>query len=46
MKTKTFYIILAVVLAICVLLTVAHLAYAVYAYNHCSIIYFIPKELW
>lgn len=46
MKTKTFYIILAVVLAVCVILTVAHLAYAVYAYNHCSIIYFIAKELW
>ena len=46
MKHKTFYIALAVVLSLCVILTVAHLAYAIYAYNHCSIIYFIAKELW
>ena len=32
--------------ALCLLLTLAHLAYAVYAYRHCSIIYFIGKELW
>ena len=46
MNTKTFYILLAAVTALCVALTVAHLIYAVYAYNHCSIIYFIGEELW
>ena len=46
MKSKTFYILLAAILSVCAILTVAHLAYAVYAYNHCSIIYFIAKELW
>jgi hypothetical protein len=34
------------VLAVCVVLTAAHLAYAVYAYQHCSIIEFIARELW
>ena len=24
----------------------AHFIYAVYAYEHCSIIYFVGKELW
>ena len=33
-------------LGICLALTVAHFIYAVYAYKHCSIIYFIGKELW
>ena len=46
MKPKLFYTILISLLAVCVILTVAHLAYAIYAYNHCSIIYFIAKELW
>jgi len=46
MKQKTFYIILFTVLALCVALTVAHLIYDVYAYNRCSIIYFVSKELW
>ena len=35
-----------VVIALCLLLTVAHVIYAVYAYQHSSIIYFIAKELW
>lgn len=46
MKEKNFYKILFAVTALCVALTVAHFVYAVYAYNHCSIIYFIGKELW
>ena len=46
MKDSTFIKILVVVMAICIVLTLAHLIYAVYAYNHCSIIYFIGKELW
>lgn len=46
MKDRTFLIALCVVTAICVGLTIAHLAYAVYAYQHCSIIYFIGEELW
>lgn len=46
MKDKTFNIFLLAVLTICVILTLAHLAYAVYAYQHCSIIEFIARELW
>lgn len=46
MKERTFRILLWSVLAICLALTAAHLAYAIYAYQHCSIIYFIAKELW
>ena len=36
----------AAVLALCILLTAAHVIYAVWAYQHCSIIYFIGGELW
>lgn len=46
MKNKTYYAILFAVLGVCAALTVAHLAYIIYAYEHCSIIYFIGKELW
>ena len=46
MKSKTFYTVLFTALGVCVALTVAHFAYAVYAYKHCSIIYFIGQELW
>ncbi len=46
MKVKTFFIILAVVLTVCVGLTAAHLIYDSNAYQHSSIIYFISKELW
>ena len=46
MKESTFYKLLIVITAVCLLLTAAHLCYAVYAYQHCSIIYFIGKELW
>lgn len=46
MKNRTFSIVLFSVIGICAVLTIAHFAYAVYAYNHCSIIHFIGKELW
>ena len=46
MKERTFWILLGTVLGLCLVLTVAHALYAVYAYQHCSIIYFIGKELW
>lgn len=46
MKSRTFYILLFSVLGVCVALTLAHFIYAVYAYQHCSIIYFVGKELW
>lgn len=46
MKRKTYFKILIAVVAVCVVLTLAHLIYAINAYQHCSIIYFIAKELW
>ena len=46
MKTRTFTWILFCVTAAGVIATLAHLAYAMHAYEHCSIIYFIAKELW
>lgn len=46
MKERTFKVVLLAVLAVCLVLTVAHFAYAVYAYDHSSIIQFIAKELW
>lgn len=46
MKERTFLILLCVVVGICLALTIAHFLYAIYGYQHCSIIYFIGKELW
>lgn len=46
MKDRTFYIVLLSVIAVCLSLTLVHFAYSVYAYQHCSIIYFVGKELW
>ena len=46
MKERTFHIVLIAVLAVCVLATAAHLVYAIDAYQRCSIIQFIAKELW
>lgn len=46
MQSRTFYILLFSVLGLCLALTVAHFLYVIYAYQHCSIIYFIGKELW
>ena len=46
MKERIFYILLFAVIGVCLALTIAHFIYVVYAYQHCSIIYFIGKELW
>ncbi len=46
MKEKTFWIVLCSVIALGVVLTAAHFIYAIYAYQHCSVIYFIGEELW
>ncbi len=46
MKEKTFWIVLYATVGLCLALTAAHLAYAIYAYDHASIIYFIGEELW
>jgi hypothetical protein len=46
MKAKTFYKVLIALVVLCALATVAHICYAVYAYQHASIIQFIAKELW
>lgn len=46
MKERTFFAVVLTVVGICLALTIAHFAYAIYAYQHCSIIEFIAKELW
>lgn len=46
MKNRLFYGILLTVTVLCLALTAAHFIYAINAYQHCSIIYFIGKELW
>jgi len=46
MNDRLFLKLLIVTLTVCITLTFLHLAYAIYAYQHCSIIYFIGKELW
>jgi len=46
MQEKLFYRILLAVVILGLLVTLCHLAYCIYAYQHCSIIYFIGKELW
>jgi hypothetical protein len=46
MKDRVFSYVLFSVLGVCLALTLAHFIYAIYAYDHCSIIYFIGKELW
>ncbi len=46
MKQKTFAAVILTVTALCVIFTLLHVIYAYNAYNHCSIIYFIAKELW
>lgn len=46
MKSRVFTKILICVIAVCLLLTIAHVIYAAYAYQHCSIIQFIARELW
>lgn len=46
MKDTAFYRLLLMVVCLCVAATIAHFAYAVYAYQHCSIIEFIAREPW
>lgn len=46
MKNRAFIILLAAFTAVCLMLTIAHFAYMVYAYEHSSVIYFVGKELW
>ena len=46
MNNRFFQKLLLVVVGVCLVLTVIHVVYAVYAYQHASIVYFIAKELW
>ena len=46
MKDRIFRIVLSILLGACLLLTAAHFAYAVYAYQHSSIVTFIGRERW
>jgi hypothetical protein len=46
MGEKTFLRLFLALLVLCLVLTILHTVYAIYAYRHCSIIYFIGKELW
>jgi len=45
-KDRTYLRVLLLVIGLCLVLTIAHMVYAVYAYQHCSIIEFIARELW
>lgn len=46
MKDRTFMRVLICVIAVCLVLTVAHVLYAAVAYQNSSIIQFIAKEPW
>ena len=46
MKERSFTVALLVLISLGLIVTVGHLIYDFYAYQHCSIIYFIGKELW
>jgi len=46
MNDKIYWRIVLWVSVLCLGLTIAHAVYAVYAYQHCSIIEFIARELW
>lgn len=46
MKSKTFRTLALTIIWLCLIFTILHMVYAIYAYQHCSIIYFIGKELW
>ena len=46
MKARTYTIVLCSVIGVCLALTIAHFIYAISAYRHCSIIYFIGTQLW
>jgi len=43
---RFYHKLLLAAVILCLLLTLAHLAWAIYAYRHASIIQFIAKELW
>ena len=46
MPNRIFTRVLLWLVILCLVLTVAHLIWILYAYQHCSIIEFIAKELW
>ena len=46
MEEKRFYRLLCAILGSGSVLTLAHLAYAAWAYRYSSIVVFIAKELW
>jgi len=46
MKKRWFEILLGTVTGLGILATIAHLIYIIRAYQHCSIIQFIARELW
>ena len=46
MKDKIFSRVMAALVLLGLLLTAAHAAYALYAYQNCSIIYFVAEEPW
>ena len=46
MKDRTFLTVLVTLVTLCLLFTIGHVIYTIYAYQHCSIIEFIAKELW
>lgn len=46
MREKTFLTAVCSLVGLGVVLTLVHLLYIVYAYQHGSIIYFIANEIW
>lgn len=46
MTNRTFVKCLLAVVGVGIGVTIVHLIYDIYAYQHCSIIYFVAKELW
>lgn len=46
MNEKTFRRALFILLIVCILVTIAHFTYDVFAYRNCSVIYFVARELW
>ena len=46
MTDRTFYRVLAAVVALCTVLTLAHVGYGAWAYQNSSIVQFIAKEPW
>ncbi|MBR5386238.1 MAG: hypothetical protein IK142_01495 [Clostridiales bacterium] len=46
MNDKKFIKALVITLLVCIVLTVAHMGYIMYAYENSSIIYFISQEFW